>query len=174
MKIKGVLVLSALLSLCLPQPLLAAGSPVKKAPVITDVALQDGGVLVGQVVNTDGRGLAKVPISLRSRNKEIANAATDRNGYFSVRGLRGGAYQLVGAGAHRTYRLWTQGNAPPLSHPGALLVAGGNTVRGQGFGLPGLPSFPMLAANPAFGAAVLAAAVTAPVVVHNSERPSSP
>ena len=166
--VNGTIVLSAVLGLCLPQPLLAAAVAIDQKPVITDVVLMDGGVLVGQVVNPQGYGLANVPVSLRDHDKEIAKAVTDHDGYFAVRGLHGGVYQLVGAKSHRAYRLWTRGNAPPMSRRGALLVAGGNTVRGQG------ASLAFWLANPWVVAGILATAVATPVVVHNAERPSSP
>lgn len=173
MKVKGVLrgllVLAAVLGFCLPQPLLVAETVVTQTPLITDVVLMDGGVLMGQVVNPQGIGLAKVSVSLRNHDKEVARVVTDRNGYFAVRGLRGGVYQLVGANSHRAFRLWAGNDAPPLSQRGALLVAGGDTVRGAA---PG--SLPMLLASPLVVGGILAVAVITPVVVHNAERPSSP
>ena len=166
--IRGALASLAVLGLCVPQSAFAAAASVNRAPAVTDVVLMDGGVLVGQVVDPQGVALAKVPVSLRGRDREVARTATDRNGYFAVRGLHTGVYQLVGAKSHRAYRLWTPGNAPPMSQRGALLVAGEDTVRGQA------GSLAFWLANPWVVAGVLATAVAVPVVVHNAERPSSP
>ena len=167
--ITGVLVALAVCGLCLPQPLLAAGATAKRAPIVSDVALANGGVLIGQVVNPQGHSIAKVPVSLRDEQREIAKTETDKNGYFAVRGLRGGVYQIVAAEGQGTYRIWTPGSSPPSAQKGALVVAGSETVRGQ---LGGPLSFWL--SNPWVVAGVVATAATVPVAIHNSDRPTSP
>ncbi|MBN2477531.1 MAG: carboxypeptidase regulatory-like domain-containing protein [Pirellulales bacterium] len=169
----------AVVGVCLPQPLLAAGAETHPKPIVQDVVLQDGGVLLGKVVSPQGIALSKVPVSLQDQRREVARGVTDQNGCFAVRGLRTGVYQLVGAGSHGTCRMWTRDSAPPTSQPGVLLVAG-DTIRGQcsdgcdsGCGnCKGSLAFWL--ANPWVVAGVLATAVAVPVAVHNSERPSSP
>jgi len=158
----------AALGLCLP-PLALAESP--QTPSVTDVALQEGGVLIGQVVDPQGATLARTSVSLQSGGKEMALSQTDESGYFAFRGLRGGVYRLAAAKGQSTYRVWEPGTAPPIAYPGALIVAGQDTVRGQA-GMMGLRN---LLANPWVVAGIVATAVAVPVAVHNSDRnPASP
>ncbi len=183
--VKGVLVSLAAVGFCLPHPVLAASADVDRVPVVTDVGLSSGGVLVGQVVDSQGIALAKVPVSLQGGGREIARAQTDANGYFAVRGLRGGVHQLVTPGAQGTFRLWKSDTAPPLSQEGALLIVDRQMVRGQscepgcepGCGIgcgsccKGLSYW---LANPWVVTGIVATAVAVPVAIHNSGRPSSP
>lgn len=109
------------------------------APAVTgneDVALRDGGVLVGQVVNPQGLARANANVSIRQGNHEVVRATTDANGVFAAKGLRGGQYEMVTDEGIRTCRLWAPNTAPPAARPAALLVSGQNVVRGQG-GYPG-------------------------------------
>ena len=69
---KGLLLSVAMLGLCLPQPVLAVGATADQKPVVVDVALTDGGMLLGQVVNPQGAVLTKVPVSVWARGQEIA------------------------------------------------------------------------------------------------------
>jgi len=184
--IQGVLVLLAAAAICLPQPALAAGAAVDQTPVVIDVALQSGGLLLGQVVNPQGIGLAKVPVSIRDRGREVATTQTDNRGRFAVRGLRTGVYQLVTTEGHGTYRLWQPGTAPPTSQQGVLLVAGQKTVRGQcpdcgepscgepECATPGRRGLALWLANPWVVAGIVGTAVAVPVSIHNADRPTSP
>ena len=83
-------------------------------PPVTDMALRDGGVLVGQIVNGDNKPTTGARVSLQDlQNHEIAAATTNAKGYFSINGLRGGVYQLVSPKGRQLYRLWLPGTAPP-------------------------------------------------------------
>ena len=116
--VKGALVSLAVVGFCLPETALAAAAAVDRMPAVTDVALTDGGVLFGKVIDPQGAALAKVPVSLQGRDREIARAVTDGNGYFAVRGLRGGVYQLVAETGQGVFRLWQPGTAPPSCQEG--------------------------------------------------------
>ena len=167
--VNGVMVTLATCGFLLPQPLVA-GSPAPASAVV-DVALRDGGVLVGQVVDGQGAVMANLPVSLRAKDRELAVAKTSKDGYFAFKGLRGGVYQLAAAEGHGVYRLWTPGTAPPAAQEGALLVSSDAVVRGQEGG--GFRSF---ITNPLVIAGIIAAAVAIPVAIHNSHHssPSSP
>ena len=165
--VKWVLVSLAVLGFCLPQPVLAAIGNAESQPVVIDIALMDGGMLVGQVVDTQGAPQVKTPVSLQSQAKQIAVATTDENGYFAVRGLRDGVYEIVAAKGRGVYRLWTPGIAPPSAQRGALVVAGEDAVRGQS-------CLRSLFSNPWFIAGFVATAVAVPVAIANSQSPSSP
>ncbi|OHB70026.1 MAG: hypothetical protein A2V70_18420 [Planctomycetes bacterium RBG_13_63_9] len=191
--LKVGLVSLAAVGFCLPQTVLAAGPATNRVPMVADVALSHDGVLIGQVVGAQGSALANVPVSVRLGNQEIARTTTDAHGRFALRGLRSGVYQIVAANSHRAFRLWQPGTAPPSSQSRVLLVAGQDTVRGQcgdpacagcgeeacveSCGAPcnsGCSSLPCCLSNPWIVAGVVATAVAVPVIVHNSDRPSSP
>jgi hypothetical protein len=104
-----------------------------------DVALRDGGVLVGQVVNPQGLAKAGANISIRQGNHEVVRTTSDANGVFAAKGLRGGQYEILTDEGIRTCRLWAPNTAPPAARPAALLVSGQTVVRGQG-GYPGFAS----------------------------------
>ena len=179
--IRGVLVSLAAVGFCLPHTAFAAERPSGQMPGVIDVALSNGGRLDGQVVNAQGTALKNVTVSVRRQGQEVAKTRTDDRGYFAVRGLRSGMYQVVAAKGYGMYRLWAPGLAPPSSQKGVLVVAGGNRVRGQGplCGDPcGQGQFCMdpccWACSPWFIGGLVAASIAVPIVVHNGGRPKSP
>lgn len=120
----------AVLGCCLPGSALAA-APAAVGIQLYDVALTADGVLLGQVLDQQGRAKSQVPVWVYASGREIGRGVTDFNGYFAFRGLQGGAYQLASAGGVGTYRVWSRGTAPPTAQPGALVVAGEDLNRGQ-------------------------------------------
>jgi hypothetical protein len=171
---KGLVVGVAILGICLPQSLLAS-TPVKQSAPVVDVALGQGGKLLGQVVDTNGAVESNVPVSLRQGDRELAKAKADANGYFAFSGLRGGVYQVVAAKGVASYRVWAQRTAPPTAQKGALVVSGQNLMRGQyhhGHGRFGVMKSYL--ANPWVVAGIVATAVAVPVGIHNSSSSSSP
>ena len=88
---------------------------------------------------------------------------------FAFKGLQQGVYQVVAAKGHQAYRVWPEKIAPPSAQPGALIVAGNGTVRGQ----LGMRGFRNLLANPWVVAAIVATAIAVPVAIHN-RTPSTP
>jgi hypothetical protein len=134
------------------------------APVVRDVALQAGGVLRGQVLDTQGTPAAKTHVVLGQAGQQIAETQTDAQGRFSFGGLKGGVYQLATAQGGAVYRAWAVGTAPPAASADALVINGDTVVRGGmgGGGGGGLISF---LANPFVLGAIVVAAVAVPVVV---------
>jgi carboxypeptidase family protein len=171
---KGLVVSVAVLGTCLTQPLLAS-TPVKQSPVVVDVALGQGGVLLGQVVDTNGAVKAAVPVSLRLGDRELAKARTDTKGYFAFSGLRGGVYQVVAAKGVGSYRAWAVRTAPRTAEKGALVISGQDLMRGQySRNASGVKYY---LANPWVVAGIVTTAVAVPVGIHNSSSstgPSSP
>ncbi len=163
----------ATVGFCLPQVAFAA--PQSQGSVVTDVALQNGGVLLGQVLNTSGAPQKDVPVSIRTGKQELGIAKTDANGYFAFSGLRGGTYQVVAADGLGAFRAWAPGTAPSGSQQGALLVAGRDLARGQfGCGPCGPPCWATLAVP-----AAIAAAIAIPVTIitaddNDDQRPVTP
>jgi hypothetical protein len=139
-----------------------AATPTK-APVAIDVALRDGGVLVGQVVNADGVGQPGAPVSIRYEDKVLVSAKAGPQGYFAFKGLHGGVYQLTTTDGHGVYRVWSPGSAPPAAQPVAALIEGDYVVRGQAEGGTG-DSHPVMTflQSPA-GVVVVAGAVATAV-----------
>jgi hypothetical protein len=174
MRIRAVILWLALAGLCLPTHGWAAGASVLPPPQIADVALRDGGVLVGQIVNGQNAPQSGIRVSLQdTQNREVAAAVTDRQGSFAISGVRGGVYQLVTPQGRQIYRVWSSGMAPPSAQQGVLLVAPGQTVRGQ-------DGDSFVTAHPGvFGALVgagVATAVAVPVAYGQgiTKAPSSP
>ncbi len=124
--VRGVALTLATLGICLPQVTLAA----EPAPAILDVALADGGVLHGQVVNSRGVGAAGMPVYIRTQDRDVAAATTAADGTFGVQGLKGGVYQVSTLQGHGVYRLWSPGTAPPVAQNGAVIYTQNAVVDG--------------------------------------------
>ena len=159
----------ACLGMIVPTPL-AAATVEGQARTATDVQLRDGGVLWGQVVDANGAARPETPVVLQQAGRTIATTMTDPGGNFSVEGLRGGTYEIVAAEACGLYRVWAPATAPPNAQGGALLVAGGEPLRGQagpiGFWL----------SNPWVLTGIVAVAVALPIAIHQNRvhRTASP
>ena len=121
-------------SLLFPHAALAGS----QANVTTDIALQQGGLLVGQVMGRDGSGRAGEQVAILFGDREIVRTTTDENGVFAVAGLRGGQYQVTTREGTSLIRAWAPNTAPPAAREGSLLVVGDQVVRGQIANSPGL------------------------------------
>src|SRR5262245_64323306 len=111
-------------------PSVMAATPVA-AEAVTDIALRQGGVLVGQVVDPQGVAKAGTPVVIQFADKEVVRTTTDVNGVFAAQGLRGGAYQIKTTEGTTACRLWAADTAPPAARPAALVVAGQDLIRAQ-------------------------------------------
>lgn len=172
----------ACLGMLIPTPLLHSalaasgnepGDPAAAVPA--DVALADGGRLLGQAVDATGRPLSETSVAVTQADREVAATQADAQGRFAVTGLRGGIYRVTAGQAEGVYRLWAPGTAPPSAQPAALVVAGdGQQVLGQSG-----PLGYWLCCNPWIVAGLVAAAIAIPVAIHNhqidrNEAPVSP
>ncbi len=164
-----------LAGLCLPTTGWAADTNVLPPPQISDVALRDGGVLVGQMVNGQNVPQSGIRVSLQdTQNREVAAVVTDRQGGFAISGVRSGVYQLVTPQGRQVYRIWSPGMAPPSAQQGVLIVAPGQTVRGQlgdgaGGGMSGANWLALGAAGAGLGLGTAGF-----VVAENNIQPASP
>ena len=173
--VRSVVVSLATLGMCLPQVAMAVDPA--PAPAVVDVALADGGVLHGQVVDLQGSGVAGTPVTVKAQNHTVAATTTTANGAFGVKGLRGGVYQVATVQGQGVYRLWSAGTAPPAAQATAVVYAqnvpsstvDGNVVVYAQNGGGGLK---MLLANPIVIAGVIATAVAVPVALANSHHAS--
>lgn len=113
---------------------IAAKQAVQQMP--SDVSLQSGGKLVGQVLNTQGRPVAGAPVVIQLAGKEIARVQTDKAGKFSIDGLHGGVHVVTTEGQQSVCRLWAPQTAPPVAQRGIMLVNSTDIVRAQNCGAP--------------------------------------
>lgn len=97
----------------------------------SDIALAEGGVLVGRIVDAQGSGVATVAVSIRQGDQEIVRTVSDRNGVFAARELRGGHYSLVTEQGVQQCRLWAPNTAPPGASENVVVLHGEPIVRGQ-------------------------------------------
>lgn len=171
--VRGLLVSLAAMGMCLPQAALAAGP--KPTPAVMDVALRDGGILHGQVVNLQGTGQVGMPVFVKAQGHNVATTVTAADGTFNVQGLRGGVYQVAAARGQGIYRVWAAGTAPPAAQDTAVIYTQNGTVpsdvvvytnAGAGFA----PK--MLLTNPIVIAGIVATAVAVPLALSNSHSAS--
>ena len=152
----------ALAGSCLPTTAWTADAGIPSPPQITDLALRDGGVLVGQVVNDKNTPQRGMRVSLRdSQDREVATAITNRRGFFTMSGIRGGVYQLVTRRGRQVYRIWPPDTAPPSAQQTVRLVVNGEGTTG----------------DPAMGTLVgagVATAICVPVLYGSIKQPASP
>jgi len=117
------------LSLVLLASIAVAGE--QSRPAVSDVALQENGVLRGQVLNTTGIPQSKSQVVLVKNGKVLAATTTDANGEFAVASVTPGIYQIESAHAGGVYRVWAPNSAPPAAKKGLLMVGDSNVVRGK-------------------------------------------
>ncbi len=119
--------------LCLAVQLFAA--PVEKQPqepVSYDVALSEGNILTGQLVDTHNAPLVGAMVEIIKDGQIVATATTETDGTFQAQLPKGGAYQVVVNGKpSNLIRAWSPGTAPPTTRKGLLVVAQTQTVNGQ-------------------------------------------
>lgn len=151
----------------LAQPALAT-SPAVARSAVADVALAEGGLFSGKVVNAQGAPIAKSDVSLRQAGEEIAVAKTNEEGVFAVQGLRGGLYQVVSEGGAVSYRLWAPGTAPPAANQSALIVTGDAVLAGQ-HGGHGYGIMSWVREHPLLVAAGVATAIAVPLAVADDD-----
>jgi hypothetical protein len=154
------------------QPIVARSAAAAVAP--QDVALAEGGVLTGQVVDTAGKPQAMAPVSLATGGQEIARATTDAKGQFRVASLKGGVYQVSTHGNQGVYRFWAPRTAPPTSLNGLNMVSGNQVVRGQMGGGPLASAGQWIAEHPIITAGAIATAIAVPLALDDDDDPSSP
>jgi hypothetical protein len=149
-------------------------------PVVTDVALADGGILQGQVIQPQtGLAMANTPVTLRTQDQVVAVTTTGSDGRFVIQGVRGGVHQLAAGDGQGAYRFWSPGTAPPSAKTSA-------TVYTQTVSENSNPNVPValtqhggkgpvmkFLTNPIVIGAAVATAIAVPIAVANSHHHSS-
>lgn len=175
--VRGCVVAMTCLSMLSSQLVHAAGvQPNTRGASVTatraqtqDVALQEQGMLAGNLVDDQGAGKAAVPVVVTRQGKLVAKTETDANGRFEVRGLTGGVYEVQTPLGSGVYRLWAPRTAPPSAKTVATVVADGqdqSVIRAQG--PMGGSAFGWLA-NPWVLAGIVAAAIAIPLALDNND-----
>ena len=137
-------------------------------PVITDVALGENGTARGQLVDPQGVPVRGSQVVVVHSGQELAQTASDQNGYFRIAGLRGGVYQFTSARGGGTLRLWAPGTAPPAAQAAITLVEGEGVMRGQ------MPVGDYFASDRFILLSLIAAAIAIPVVIYNNRTDPPP
>lgn len=144
-----------------------AGEAVTSLAVaVQDVRLQEQGLLVGRAVTKQGVARRDVKVAISFQGETIAEATTNEQGVFAVKGLRGGVHVVQSEGKQEVVRLWTADAAPDKAAEG-LVLADGQVVLGQGNG--GLSS----AGNNLLGVAFVGATAGTAIAVAVSSGDSS-
>lgn len=154
-------------SVCTAIPHLAYGAtPMgSAAATVHDVALQAGGVLSGQVLDSQGAPAALTRVVLAQNMQATATTQTDAQGRFEFAGLKSGVYQVATEKGGAVYRLWSAGTAPPAAQAQALVVNGDTVVRGA-LGQGGLINF---LSNPWVLGGIVAAAIAIPLALDDDD-----
>lgn len=137
-----------------------------------DIALHQGGVLVGQIVDAKGVSIAKAQVSLFSAGKEVARTQSDSTGNFAVKGLKGGVYQVASENNQGVYRLWSAQTAPPSAQRGMMLVSDTDIALGQGGQagpFRGVANW--VSQHPIMTAGVIATAIAIPIALDDDDDP---
>lgn len=103
-----------------------------------DVVLSDGGVLEGQIIDSQGQPIGNTAVSLIRDGRIVSTGISSVNGIYRIEGLTTGPYVLTAGKSQRLVRLWRKDVAPPSSRPRAILMHHDGVVRsqgGSGFGL---------------------------------------
>jgi len=161
--------------MCLP-PAAFAVEPAP-APAVVDVALSDGGMLHGQVLNLQGAGVAGVPVVVKTQDRDVAAATTAADGTFNIQGLKGGMYQVAAGQGQGVYRLWSAGTAPPVAQTSATVYSQNGTVDSNAVVYTqnccceggGLKAF---LTNPIVIAGIVATAIAVPLALSNQHHAS--
>jgi hypothetical protein len=136
-------------------------------PLVTDVALGQGGALTGKIVDRQGASQANAEVRVIQQGQVVATAQTDARGEFHVADLRGGVYQIETAQGSGVYRLWATQTAPPSANDGVLVVHDDAVSRSQNGGPGGLLG---VLANPWVLAAIVAAAIAIPLALDDDDE----
>ncbi|MEQ8211468.1 MAG: carboxypeptidase-like regulatory domain-containing protein [Lacipirellulaceae bacterium] len=148
---------------------IAMAAPAAKQARPSDIALRDGGVLVGQIMTPQGTAVASAPVSIQKNGREIIRVATNAKGEFTVAHLKGGVYQVAAPGHQGSYRLWAPKTAPPAASTGLMAVAGDQAVLGNHGAGPFATVTNWVATHPIMTAGIVAAAVAIPLAVDDDD-----
>lgn len=144
----------------------ALSMPVK----MSDVELGVHGEWSAKIVDAEGIGVEKLPVSVSKYGGPIAYAITDQDGRFAFSNLSTGVHLLECDGVPRLYRFWKSGTAPPKAVQNSLIVTRGMVVRG----VQGSRVYDWVSDHWVLTYTGIAAAIVVPVVLIGSNQDSAP
>ena len=153
-----------------------AGHGTAPPALVRDVELAYGGLLVGRMLDANGRPVASKDVSIRTDNHTLASTRTDAEGVFAVAKLHGGVHEIVTDDSVQICRLWANGTAPPRTPQSIDVVSGENVVRGQWGPPPGnhlIEKAKVWATNPLVIGGVVATAIALPIALSDNGGPHS-
>jgi hypothetical protein len=118
-------------SIAMPRNSLAASPPHAAQSTVTDIVLQEGGLLRGQLLDGEGNAEAGADVTVQWQNRRIVTTTTNERGEFSVAGLRGGLHTIATERGVAGCRFWAPSTAPPNVPSELLLVANESVLRGN-------------------------------------------
>jgi hypothetical protein len=130
-------------------------------PAISDIRLDEGDCLQGQLVNLDGQVVEGETLELYRGSHFIQRATSGKNGRFRFEDTMAGVYQIRFGSCAVACRAWSHGSAPPVAKSHLIVLSAPPTVRGQ-------QPIECLFRNPLFIGLVAAVAVAIPVIIHNA------
>ena len=160
-RLRSPMLTLAVLGIIVPRFSLAE-APANSTPIIADVGLQAGGCLHGQMLDSDGAPQADSTVTIQWQNRPIAETTTNREGEFSVAGLRGGNHTVVTKEGAAACRFWAPGTSPPNVRSSLLLVHEQSVLRGNNCQRHAWGHF---LSNPYLMGAVIGAAIIIPVAI---------
>lgn len=98
---------------------------------ISDVALDQHGVLNGTFVNSSGLPQAGVLIIGRQSKNDPRTTRTDAKGDFKLAGLKSGSLSVTVGSETSWARVWHANVAPPAAKSNLLFVRKASVIRGQ-------------------------------------------
>jgi len=132
-RISRIVLWLAIVGLIIPQVNTASAvtkrNEAGRQTVIVDVALTQGNLLRGQLVNGEGAARAGIQVTVSADLWVICQTTTDEQGVFAVRMERGGMYTLSDGTTSTLVRVWTNQAAPPSANDGVLMVSDENVSR---------------------------------------------
>lgn len=170
------LLLAGLLSVGSP---LLAGEPVQIRSTeeirYSDVVLQNGGILQGTILNTEGQPISGAKVNILHEENTVAGTFSNEDGKFAVKGLRNGAHVIEVSSKLQPVRLWGADAAPPAAIEDVAIVVDEEAVRGQMFGGGGfIAGGGGLGGLAGLGLIGIATAVTLGTTLDNNASPASP
>ena len=166
---RAAIVALTCLGVCVPRGVVANDSitvvdGIQVNKKVEDLSLQKG-LLVGGLVDENGRGVEDAPVVIAQQGKPVAELRPDADGRFAAAGLKPGVYQVVSHGGLNIYRVWEEGQAPAGAKKGVIHQVDAKIARGASNG--GLLG---LLANPLILALIIAAAIAIPLALDDDDN----
>jgi hypothetical protein len=133
---------------------------------LSDVELGQGGVLVGQIVDSAGQPLVGQPIVAQHVDGKPISCRSDQQGRFRIAGLKSGICRVGFGETILAYRCWSPNTAPPSAGQQLLLTASDSIKRGQ-------RPIADLFTGPLLIGLIIGAAIAIPIAVSNSNDDAS-